>query len=117
MHCKEAVVLVQKEAPVDLLLRTELQPHLGFQLFQRSIAGTTVEHLPCPETDTQEAPTNGDQQPPVVRLFMLPRLPARHARVVRVRVKSLDSSLLFTPAYDSLQKPGLDAGEVSPSRR
>ena len=114
MHCKEAVVLVQKEAPVDLLLGTDLQPHLGFQLLQRSIGGTTVELLPSPETDVQGTPANDDyQQPPVVRLLHGTQLPARHARVVRVQVNALplDSAHLFASAHDSLQELGLDAEE------
>ena len=45
-HSKTAVILVQKTAPEDLLLGTDLQPYLGFQLIQKRAEGPTVELLP-----------------------------------------------------------------------
>ena len=63
---KMAVVLVQNRTPEDLLLGTDLQPYLGFQLSQKSIGGPMVELLPCLEVHPSEEspkPTDQEQSP------------------------------------------------------
>ena len=57
---KTAVVLVQNQAPEDLLLGTDLQPYLGFQLLQKGTGEPAMELLPDPEGDTL---TRGNSRP------------------------------------------------------
>ena len=117
---KTAVVLVQNQAPEDLLLGTDLQPYLGFQLLQKGTGEPAMELLPDPEGDTltrgnsrPDKQDNQDPSPPVVHLLQAVRLPARHARIVRVRVDppSCADVHLFVPPQDSLPELGWEAEE------
>ena len=113
---KMAVVLVQNRAPEDLLLGTDLQPYLGFQLSQKSTGGPMVDLLPCLEVHPSEEspkPTDQEQSPAVVRLLQAVRLPAHHARVVRARVNTpaCAKTPMFRPTDSVLLEPGWDAEE------
>ena len=98
-----AVDLVQNGAPEDFLLGTDLQPHLGFQLSQKSTEGPAVELVPLPERNDCTETDRGEQRsPPVVRLLKAERLPAHHGHVVRARVDPpiRDKGHLFVPLWD-----------------
>ena len=123
----QAVVLVQKDAPNDLLLGTDLQPRLGFTLSMRKGGGEVVGLLGgggdgATTTDTARAEDGTDcsnqckeragenelvteessllsQIPGEVRLLQPIKVPAGYQKLVR---GSVDSSieaglLLFTP--------------------
>ena len=114
---KTAVVLVQNRAPEDLLLGTDLQPHLGFQLLQKSGEGPVVKFLPQPEPEVKiadpSASDKGQQQPPVVRLLQAVHLPAHYARIVRARVDlpACEDTPMFKPTHDSLNQCSWEAEE------
>ena len=116
----QAVVLVQKDAPNDLLLGTDLQPQLGFTLSLRKGGGKVVGLLGrggdgTSTTDTEGAEdrsnrSNGaplvteesKQQSPLpgeVRLLQPVKVPAGHQKLVRASVDSSVEAglLLFTP--------------------
>ena len=114
-HTCTATVLVQKDAPLDLLLGTDLQTQLGFLFLQKRTDGmaidllqkgkwaiTQTDHGPkedheshsssegCePEEDnTLHAVDTTVQEPvsPVIHLIQAARLPSRHVKFVRARV-------------------------------
>ena len=129
-YTRTAVVLVQSNAPTDLLLGTDCQPHLGFQLLQTSPEGPAVDLLlglpGCYEEDMGKdgglgcgsgvgGTDCGADSPPdnsgrlhklvAVRLLQAVRLPANHARMVRARVYqqmwcSMASIRVITPLSD-----------------
>ena len=72
---KTAVVLGQNRALEDLLLGNDLQPHLRFQLLQKS------GERP-PTTARSRNQDEGQQQPPVVRLLQVVHLPAHYMRTL-----------------------------------
>ena len=109
MHCH---CVVQKDAPLDLLLGTDLQTQLGFFFLQKK-SGTTVDLLQKRKRALTEAnhgleeesvspycsqdyKTEEDnpldvidtdvEESPVVHLIQAARLPSRHMKLVSARV-------------------------------
>ena len=135
MYSKTAVVLVQSNAPTDLLLGTDCQPHLGFQLLQTSSEGPAVDLLlekprHCEqdvredgglgdgravggaedqEAESPEDKSEGPRKHVAVRLLQAMRLPAQHARMVRARVEEplRETLRIFEPSDILLQETGL----------
>ena len=103
---KTAVILVQKAAPEDLLLGTDLQPYLGFQ---RRVEGPAVELLPQPAKSVG-AKWNSTKNPPspVVRLLQAMRLPPCHSRVIYARVDTPTQGevSMLTPICESWHEVG-----------
>ena len=113
-------VQVQKGAPVELLMGTDLQPQLGFLYFeprQENIATdlfssklwdiSEAHSLPGPH-QPQET-TRPPAEPPMVCLIKATRLPARHVKLVRARIDCPweKSFSLFESAKESLEQEGL----------
>ena len=113
-------VQVQKGAPVELLMGTDLQPQLGFfyfeprqeniatDLFSSKLWNISEAHsLPGPH-QPQET-TRPPAEPPMVRLINATRLPARHVKLVRARIDCPweKSFSLFESAKESLEQEGL----------
>ena len=106
----EAVLQVQNNAPVNLLLGTDLQSQLGFVLMavQDDLTGIDLlqdkqwkisdpDHCPTPEA-TPEVIAKADCKKPVseptgnaVHLVQATRVPARHSKMIRARVEGLGS--------------------------
>lgn len=117
-HCQKGVVQVQNGAPVDLLIGTDLQPHLGFLFLESrqkgASAGTDLLSgkawklsVPEPQPHTPQLREATDpvstlhEEPLVLRLVHATRLPARHAKLVRARMDGLledKSFILFEPS-------------------
>ena len=74
-----ASVLVQKGAPLKLLLGSDLLPLLGFSFLETKADDSTVDHL-------QPQPTSPQTMSATVRLLTATRLPPRHTKIVRARV-------------------------------
>ncbi len=91
----EATLQVQKEAPVRLLIGTDLQSQLGFLFLQMDSEQAEpakdllqekaweVSNVPLVETGPAESPL---LPAPVVHLIQAASLPARHVKLVRARV-------------------------------
>ena len=109
---RTAVVLVQNGAPEDLLLGTDLQPQLGFQLSQTSADGPAKQLLPASD-ETNPVTEDKEQPPPVVRLLQTERLPAHHGHIVRARVDPHigEAKQLFVPFSDPLTEESWEAEE------
>ena len=134
-HTCTATVLVQKDAPLDLLLGTDLQTQLGF-LFLQKTNGTAVDLLqkrkwaltqadhepeeePVSPSCSKDYKTEEDnpldaididvEESPVVRLIQAARLPSRHVKLVCARV--LDSQArgarVFESEKEALKEKGL----------
>jgi len=119
-----AMVQVQKDAPLDLLLGTNLHASLGFLLLETGRNGRAldllrnreweVSELSTPEqlkdshkeTTPESAISEETPQPVVVRLITAVRLPARHGKLVRAHVSNFpeDSVALFEPTGDQLRE-------------
>ena len=124
-HC-EATILVQKNAPLDLLLGTDLQSKLGFFFLQSSAEEAVTDllqkkmwklspveskdqwasvDLPFPpeSANEQERPTA------VVRLITAARLPARHVKYVRAHIDNgeVKGVALFESEENLLRNKGL----------
>lgn len=113
----EVVLQVQKAAPVDLLLGTDVLPHLGFQLVQaeqrctKDLLLSSQPQMIEQETSTQKpklsdivlpaASTPGKEGPTaIVRLIQAIKVPAQHSRLVEADIQDADTvgaTLLFQP--------------------
>jgi hypothetical protein len=112
----DSMVLVQKNAPNDLLIRTDVQPKLGFSLVMRAPAGEATDLLSgqrvtleilktsLPQTPASGPSIRGESSPlptedvvsrceetkqPVgyeVRLLQAVRVPAGHQKLVRASI-------------------------------
>ena len=74
-----ASVLVQKGAPLKLLLGSDLLPRLGFSFLETKADDSTVDHL-------QPQPTSPQTMSATVWLLTATRLPPRHTKIIRARV-------------------------------
>ena len=119
-----AVLKVQKSALVDLLLGTDLQPHLGFPLkqyteiipgvdlgpFQGSDAGSedasmelveeTKHGLSSDEKVSTEAELTVEKSSATVHLLKATRIPGRHGKVIHAEVDAslgTGNPILFEP--------------------
>ena len=115
----EAVVQIQKEAPIDLLVGTDVLPHLGFAVIERSqgvarnlfksetptVLGSDLSDLetaaplvtPCEivhHDQSNEKALRGE-----VHLLQAVRIPARHQKVVKARVSPFHivDDIIFEP--------------------
>ena len=122
----ETILQVQKGAPVDLLLGTDVLSRLGFSfsrlenngkltyLLGKSESGLNVEVVKEATKDSAEpelADVSEETTPPVVvKLIRATRLPARHSKLVRVSVdcpSMLNSLCIFEPELCHLHKKGV----------
>ena len=100
-----AKVQVQKGAPVNFLLGSDLLPRLGFLCLESQSDDTAVDHFHQHQWKRQPLPHPPPQKLSVsnkvgtVRLLTATRLPPRHTKIVRARVEGLDrqSVSLLTP--------------------
>ena len=104
-----ALLQVQKGAPVDLLLGTDVLPQLGFSL--------TEKQNPTEPDILQEDMATPGQVPATaeVKLIRPARLPAGHSKVVRVRVSgpAVDGEMcLFEPVSKDLGRRGLTMADA-----
>lgn len=133
-HTCTANVLIQKDAPLDMLLGTDLQAQLGFLFLQKKTDGTAVDLLqkrewiitqaddgaredhatPCPSEDGEMKPDNPSQAAvtttePVVHLIQATRLPSRHVKFVRARVLDPHATgiAMFEAEKEALKERGL----------
>ena len=126
----EMVLQIQKGAPVELLLGTDVLPQLGFSLTQCGADRSnptdllhTQPHTTPNDANTNQQETRGpaeggaipslqtaDTAPPaVVKLMQATRLPARHSKMVRIKIEGAcaDGTCLFEPELQSLGERGL----------
>ena len=116
-HSCEATVLVQKNAPLDLLVGTDLQAQLGFLFLQTETDGTAIDLLGEEKWEVTPTglqrdgvlPTELPEQPAVVRLVTAVRLPARHVKCVRARVDDFHErgTVIFESEGELLREKGL----------
>ena len=133
-HVVDTVVQVQKDAPVDLLLGTDVQPALGFSLIQCDGSGTasdlTKEGLKwsrlASRTDTlldpkldQGSKTNKEAKTKTsvtVKLLQASRIPSRHRKIIQAKVVGATSIplSLFEPLDELTEASGvvLEAGTL-----
>ena len=95
-HDITAKVQVQKGAPINFLLGSDLLPRLGFSFLESQSDDTAVDHFHQHQWKRQPLPHPPLQKLSVsnkigtVRLFTVTRLPPRHTKIVRARVEGLD---------------------------
>ena len=133
-YTAKAILQVQKGAPVDLLLGTNILPQLGFSFQQIKSDRHSIELLtlsgdtpqPSRQTDAEQVTdtnpkdlgesghtVNSDpstKKVAVVKLVQITRLPAHHSKLVCVAVDcntALDTTLLFEPELAQLHKSGV----------
>ena len=122
-HSAECVVQVQKGAPADLLLGTDVHSRLGILVLACDSDNSATDLLSnqCWSKKTEpdnvvEEPTitNVEPQEGTVKLITATRLPARQARLVRARVEGADdvSVTLLQPA-SQLRERGLVIEEAT----
>ena len=122
-HSAECVVQVQKGAPVDLLLGTDVHSRLGILVLACDSDNSATDLLSnqCWSKKTEpdnvvDEPTitNVEPQEGTVKLITATRLPARQARLVRARVEGADdvSVTLLQPA-SQLREWGLVIEEAT----
>ena len=131
----QATVQVQNDVPVKLLIGTDLLPALGFIFLQTELEGEDVDLLKPRQTEAEvkeepsEEPSEQstlasaegkqvksvDTVSGVVLLIQATRVPARHKKMLRVKVTGLeDSSLaLFEPDNHLLEMKGLSMAEAA----
>ena len=120
----DAVIQVQNGAPVDLLIGTDLQPHLGFAFLQLndSEPHTNLLSLQGSKATSQvklpEEPDSGTETSATVRLLNATRLPGRHSKLVRAKVDrgvETQSVALFEPGV--LDEKGLRMADAAVETR
>ena len=103
----KACIQVQKDAPVDLLLGTDLQPLLGFRLIDEAT------EQPSAATKDPEVVKEDTNLPLTAKVCLLhaQRIPARHTKVVNVRVDGVEEvpgvTFAFQPAGRLRELTGL----------
>ena len=131
----DVVLQIQKEPPVELLLGTDVLPQLGFSLTQceadhsnptdllHTQPHTTPKHANTDQLETQDSAEGraipsrqaADTAPPaVVKLMQATRLPARHSKMVRIKIEGAcgDGTCLFEPELQSLGERGLTMADA-----
>ncbi len=131
-HTCQATVLVQKDAPLDLLLGTDLQSLLGFLFLQTEKDGVAVDLLQTkawevkpvgPTESLRDSPTVGNllveasrersgenmPAPAMVRLIKVVRLPARHGKLVKAHVGDFpkNTTAIFESSSSLLGEEGV----------
>ena len=104
----DAVLQVQSNALVDLLVGTDLQPQLGFVLMSVEGDGTGFDLLlewkvvnsPVAKTPAPEAEKPAST-PATVHLIQATRVPAQHSKMVRAKIdikrRENGTTFLFEP--------------------
>jgi len=97
-----SIILIQKDAPNDLLIGTDLQPALGFSLIVKKSATQESMLLGRNLKDTDPLEVTEELQgrdSGVVRLLTACKVPAGHQKLIKARAcKWLSKGLaLFTP--------------------
>ena len=90
-----ATIQLQKNAPVELLLGTDLRPQLGFA-FLAKVNDQTVDML-------QQKPWQADC---VVHLLKPVCCPAKHMKIIRAQAVGNDGRSLFQPVKHLIQRHG-----------
>ena len=112
-----ATMLIQDQAPVDLLLGTDLLPPLGFALIEKNTEGEDRSLMVAPETNiegTTLCGTEPDERRAEVRLLQAVRIPARHQKLVRARIdrKTSVAPGMFEPTLPFANELGLSIAEA-----
>ena len=123
----EAVLQVQNNAPVDLLLGTDLQSQLGFVLMSVEEGGTGFDLLqerqwecvaPPASTSTNTEPA-GTQSGATVHLIQATRVPAQHSKMIRAKIdfkgQHSEEAFLFESDYSEFRGQGLRIAEATVS--
>ena len=100
-----SVVLIQKDAPQDLLIGTDLQPALGFVFTVRKSGNQEAVLLGNHKSDAlQDGAAKESSKPQesdtvMVKLLTATKVPAGHRKLVRAKVDGwlVDNLALFTP--------------------
>ena len=99
-----SIILIQKYAPNNLLILTDLQPTLGFSLIVKKSAKqeTMLLEENLQGSDTAVEPQESDSR--VAHLLTAVKLPARHQKLIKARAGEwLSKGLaLFTPTVTEL---------------
>ena len=136
-HVIDTAVQVQKDAPVDLLLGTDVQPALGFSLIQCDGSGTasdlTKEGLkwsklasstdtllsrvdPKPDPGSEMNKEAKTKTSVTVKLLQASRIPSRHRKMIQAKVVGATSIplSLFEPLDELTETSGavLEAGTL-----
>lgn len=101
-HTVESVLQVQKGAPVDLLLGTDVLPLLRFSLVRTGREGTSTNLLQ--NTDKGA----GSVTPAQVKLIQATRLPAHHRKLIHVEI----DGQVVEPELQTLGKRGLSMADA-----
>ena len=107
-----SVVQVHGGALVDLLLGTDLLPHLGFSMVAKSPDGSTLDLLQK-QTRTDRNP---GEHTPVVCLIQATKLPPLHQKMVRAKVHNLAGQkgmMLFEPEMGFTDENGVQVAEAA----
>ena len=102
-----STILIQKDAPHDLLIETDLQPALGYVLTVKKSGNVETVLLGDRKSSIHQSGAAGkieESDAVVVKLLTATKLSAGHRKLVRAKVDGWlsDSLALFTPtALDS----------------
>ena len=113
-----AMVLIQKDAPLDLLIGTDFQPYLGFLILKKESEQKAIDMM---QKEEQRILTGGADQEMIegsptdaptstaVCLLQAARLPPRHSKYMRGRVNHIEEQgpLLFVPGESLSDYQGL----------
>ena len=129
-HSVTAVVQVQKGAPVQLLLGTDLKVLLGFSLIKSDsdvavdlsqegkwIRKVAVDSLPAPPATLPESRVeSSDQVVPThtVHLLQATKIPPRHSKLVQIKVTGLRNvpMSLFEPDQGKADEVGVTVADA-----
>lgn len=104
---------VRGGAPVDLLLGTDLLPHLGFSMVAKNPDGFPRDLLQKPTHSPTTEEHTLTNHAPVVRLIQPTKLPPLHQKMVRAKVHTLveeKGMMLFEP---KVNRDGVQVAEAA----
>ena len=112
-------VQVQNNAPMKLLLGTDILPSLGFVFLQTEPEGEDIDLLePQPSgagpVDTTTEVAAAGEEVGVVHLLRATKVPARHHKLVRAQVSGCEIATLtlFEPDHNQLEPLGVTMAEA-----
>ena len=99
-HTTDAVIQVQKDAPVELLLGTDLQPLLGFSFLMEDECETT-------DLLQQEQPSDC-----VVHLVKAVHVPANYMKMIEGQAIGCGERSVFQPVQKLIEQHGLQMADA-----
>ena len=107
---------VHSGVPVDLLLGTDLLPHLGFSMVAKKLDGSTLDLLQKQPHPIVDGRPTAEKDTPVVRLIQATKLPPLRQKMVQAKVHAPVEEkglMLFKSEQEFTDRNGVQVTEAT----